>query len=81
MTISPGQSRAARGLVKISQRNLAKAAGVARSTITDFEREAHVPYPDNLAAIVAALEAAGVVFTPGTATTGPGVYLRDPLEK
>lgn len=66
--------------MKISQTALANVAGIARSTITDFEREAHMPYPDNMAAIQTALEAAGIVFIEGTATTGPGLYLRDPRE-
>jgi transcriptional regulator with XRE-family HTH domain len=54
---------------------LAEAAGVARQTIVDFEREARTPYPNNLAAIRTALEAAGVEFIPENGG-GAGVRLR-----
>ncbi len=56
-----------------NQLELAEAAKVARQTVVDFERGARVPYPNNLAAIRTALEAAGVEFTNGDA---PGVRLR-----
>jgi transcriptional regulator with XRE-family HTH domain len=65
----------------MSQIALANAANVSRTTINDFERGAHVPYPDNLAAIVAALEAAGVSFIDGDETAGAGVRLREPWKK
>jgi transcriptional regulator with XRE-family HTH domain len=64
MTISPEQCRAARGLVNWSQSDLAKAADMARSTVTDFERGAREPIPNNLTAIRSVLEAAGVEFIP-----------------
>ena len=73
MTIFPAQCRAARALLNISQSDLASRAQVARATVTDFEREARTPTRANLAAIKAALEAAGVAFTDGDA---PGVRLR-----
>jgi transcriptional regulator with XRE-family HTH domain len=56
------QSRAARALLKWSQRELADASGVALSTVADFENDKREPWPDNLAAIRGALETAGVVF-------------------
>lgn len=65
----------------MSQKALAEAAGVVVSTVSDFERMAHIPYPDNLAAIRAALEAAGVTFIDGDDTAGPGVRLRNPEER
>jgi transcriptional regulator with XRE-family HTH domain len=60
-------------MIGISQTQLAEAATVARQTVVDFERGARTPYPNNLAAIRAALETAGVEFTNGNA---PGVRLR-----
>ena len=73
--ISPAQCRAARALVGMSQTDLASRATVARQTIVDFERGARVPYPNNLAAIRAALEAAGVEFIAENGG-GAGVRLR-----
>lgn len=60
-------------MLGISQTDLAAAANVSRQTIVDFERGARMPYPNNLAAIRTALEAAGVEFTNGDQ---PGVKLR-----
>lgn len=79
MAITPEQCRAARALLYWSQPQLAEAVGMTRETITNFERGLSKPHRKNLAAIQTALEAAGVVFIPGTATSGPGVHLRDPL--
>jgi transcriptional regulator with XRE-family HTH domain len=56
------QSRAARGLLKWSQRQLADVSGVGLSTVAEFENDKREPWPDNLAAIRAALEKAGVIF-------------------
>jgi transcriptional regulator with XRE-family HTH domain len=56
------QSRAARGLLKWSQRRLADESGVGLSTVAEFENDKREPWPDNLTAIARALEAAGVVF-------------------
>src|SRR3712207_1715991 len=71
--LASAQCRAARALLNWSQDQLEAAAKVARKTIADFEREARQPHPRTLAAIRAALEAAGVEFTDGDA---PGVRLR-----
>lgn len=76
MTISPEQCRAARGLLNLSQWDLADAAGVGRSTVADFERAARSPTAENLAAIRRALEAAGVEFIDSNGG-GPGVRLRE----
>ena len=76
MTISPEQCRAARGLLNLSQWDLADAAGVGRSTVADFERAARSPTVENLAAIRRALEAAGVEFIDANGG-GPGVRLRE----
>ncbi|CAM5767318.1 helix-turn-helix domain-containing protein [Bosea minatitlanensis] len=71
------QSRAARALLGWSQTDLANASRVSISTIRDYETEKRVPIPNNLAAIRAALEAAGIQFVePGIDPQGSGVVLR-----
>lgn len=77
MSIGPEQSRAARGLVAWSQQQLADAANVGLSTVRNFEAGRSVPVANNLAAIRAALEAAGVEFIAENGG-GPGVRLRKP---
>lgn len=75
--MKPEQCRAARGLVDWSQGSLADKAGVSLSTVRDFEKGRRTPIPNNLAAIRAALETAGVTFLEaGGVSTGPGVSLR-----
>lgn len=73
--ILPAQSRAARALLSISQGELAANANIGKSTLVDFERGTRTPHPNNLAAIRAALEAAGVIFIDENGE-GPGVRLR-----
>ena len=75
-TLSQGQCRAARYLLNLSQQDLADAAGIARSTITEFERGARGATPGTLAAMRSALEVAGVAFIDRNGG-GPGVRLRD----
>lgn len=60
-------------MLGISQTELASAASVSRQTVVDFERGARTPYPNNLFAIRAALEAAGVEFI---AENGGGAGVR-----
>lgn len=74
MTISADQCRAARGLVDMDQATLAEAASVSRSVIVDFENGRRTPNRNNLAAIRAALEDAGVAFIDANGG-GPGVRL------
>jgi hypothetical protein len=57
---------------------LEASAKVARKTIADFEREARQPYDRTLAAIRAALEAAGVEFIAENGG-GAGVRLKKSL--
>ncbi len=75
MSLTPAQSRAARGLLDWSQIELAGRSNLSESTIRDFEKGRRVPSINNLAAIRAALEAAGVIFVEENGE-GPGVRLR-----
>ncbi len=77
MSVSPAQIRAGRGLADISQKDLAARCSVSLRTIVSFERGATTPIPSTLAAIRAALEAAGVEFIPENGG-GAGVRLRTP---
>jgi transcriptional regulator with XRE-family HTH domain len=76
-SISPAQSRAARGLVDWSQSDLAARSNLSESTIRDFEKGRRTPGPNNLAAIRAALESAGIIFLGDGQSIdgGPGVRL------
>jgi hypothetical protein len=73
--ITPAQCRAARALIEWSREDLAAAAKVAARTVVDFERGARNPIHSTMAAIRAALEAAGVIFVEENGE-GPGVRLR-----
>jgi transcriptional regulator with XRE-family HTH domain len=64
------QCRAARALLKWKQEELAEKAGLAVSTIRDFEAERRTPHASNLAQIERAFSEAGIEFTNGDA---PGV--------
>ena len=54
------QSRAARGWLGWSQRELAQRAGVALNTVHEFEIGRRTPTPNNLAALRHAVEDAGI---------------------
>lgn len=69
--LTPQQSRAARALLAWSQQDLAQKAGVATSTVADFERGRRTPVPNNADAMRTALEGAGIHFPPGGAVAGP----------
>jgi transcriptional regulator with XRE-family HTH domain len=73
--ITPAQCRAARGLIEFSQADLAQKARVGLSTVRNFESGRAVPITNNLSAIRAALEAAGVEFIAENGG-GAGVRLR-----
>ena len=75
MSMTPSQSRAARGLLDWSQQELADRSNLSQSPIRDFEKGRRVPSVNNLAAICGALEAAGVEFIPENGG-GAGVRLR-----
>ncbi len=59
----------------MDQATLAAAASVSRNTVVDFEKGRRVPTTNNLAAIRAALESAGVEFIAENGG-GAGVRLR-----
>ncbi|NPU13518.1 helix-turn-helix transcriptional regulator [Bradyrhizobium sp. 83002] len=69
--LTPVQVKAARALLGWSQADLAGRAGVATSTLADFERRSRSPVPNNLDAIRGALESAGISFPAGGAVAGP----------
>jgi transcriptional regulator with XRE-family HTH domain len=73
--VTPAQSRAARALLDWSQPQLAESAGLGLSTVVDFERSRRAVPDKTVAAIRAALEAAGVEFIAENGG-GPGVRLR-----
>jgi transcriptional regulator with XRE-family HTH domain len=72
LAISPEQVRAARALLDCSQGQLATASGVPMRTLVRFEGDEGAPRAATVAALRAALEAAGVEFTNGDT---PGVRL------
>ena len=73
--ITPGQCRAARALLDLTQPQLADLAGLGLSTIVDFEKSRRDISRDAAEAIQRALEKAGVTFI-GRSGAGPGVRLR-----
>lgn len=72
MKISGAQVKAARELLKITQPELAEAAGVAQRTLRRFETDEGLIDAANLDKILAELERRGIEFTNGT---GIGVRL------
>jgi hypothetical protein len=81
--LTPAQLRAARALLDMDQRTLARLAGVSLPTIQRMEAsEGYVRcIVDTLTKVVAALEAAGVDLISEnnpSASGGRGVRLRDP---
>lgn len=79
MKLLPKHVECGRVLVGWSQGDLAKAAGVARTTIARFERDEDPPLKEaSLLLIQAALEAAGVEFLN---SGSPGVRLRPRNER
>ncbi len=64
-----------------SQQDLAKAAGVATSTVADFERGQRTPVANNAQAIRGALEGAGIRFLPTGAVIGPAAPRVAPSER
>jgi transcriptional regulator with XRE-family HTH domain len=79
--INPSQIRAARGLLDISQRELALRSAVGIATVRRIENSAEElrVTVQVLLRIQQALEKAGIIFIDQDAHTGPGVRLRQPL--
>lgn len=71
--LTPKHVRAARALLAWSQQGLAKKAGVATSTVADFERGRRKPVAHNAQAMRDALEGAGIRFLPTGAVIGPPI--------
>ncbi len=79
MRLTGEQIRAGRAMARMTQAELAAAAGVKELTIIRLEKTAG-PIAANTATqdgVQRALEAAGVVFLPGNGH-GPGVAVRKP---
>ena len=77
-TLSPAQSRAARGWLEWSQTDLAKRANVGLSTVKDFEGGRRTPISNNLDAIRRAIEAAGVRLLFGEDGRATGLEVSEP---
>jgi transcriptional regulator with XRE-family HTH domain len=73
--MTPAQCRAARGLIRWTQPDLAKAAGVSDVTVRKFENEQATPQRASLQVMRAALESAGVIFVEENGE-GPGVRMK-----
>jgi transcriptional regulator with XRE-family HTH domain len=70
------QTRAARGLLGWTQKQLADAAGVSLATIQFFETNKREPIPNNLIAIRRALEDTGIVFQKDGKNIGVSISIR-----
>jgi transcriptional regulator with XRE-family HTH domain len=73
--MTPSQSRAARGLIRWTQNELAAKAGVSIVTVRNFELEKSAPIRATIEAMRRAMEAAGVEFIAENGA-GAGVRLR-----
>ena len=73
--ITPGQSRAARGLLGWSQQTLATRAGIEVMTVHQLEREESRPRRATLEVVRRAFELAGIVFIDANGG-GAGVRLK-----
>jgi transcriptional regulator with XRE-family HTH domain len=76
--MTPGQCRAARAFLDISQPELATAANVGVSTVRDFEAGRRTPMANNLKAIQAEFEARGIRFLEKDEGGTCGVLYADP---
>ncbi len=71
----PAQVRAARALLNWSQDDLRTQADIALSSVRDFENEKRTSEGQVAAAMLRALQEAGVKFVTGDDDAGPGVRL------
>ena len=75
MTISIEQIRAARGLLGISQKELAEKAGISLNSLNNMERNVASPRADSLKSIRDALESDGIEFLEGNGVRPRGELL------
>jgi DNA-binding XRE family transcriptional regulator len=73
--ITSAQIRGARAMLELSQTDLAKAAGLSKTAIGDFEMGISRPKTSTLASMQRALEIAGVIFIDENGE-GPGIRLK-----
>ena len=74
--ITPGQCRAARALLDLTQPQLAVLAGLGLSTVVDFERSRRDVSREAVMGLKVTLEKAGVQFIVKNNAGGEGVRLR-----
>ena len=79
-TITPGQCKAARALLELTQGELADAANMGLSTIVDFEKQRRQVSVVAIRAIRQALAARGIEFIDENGG-GPGVRLKKRQQK
>jgi predicted transcriptional regulator len=73
--ITPAQVRGARAMLELTQTDLAKAAGISKTAVVDFETSLSKPKASTITSIQRALEDAGVIFVEENGE-GPGVRLK-----
>jgi len=78
MQIFPEQCRAARGLLNWTQDRLARAAGVSRSTIKDFECHRHALQRGSEELVIGAFTRCGVKLLFDADGAGIGVRMERP---
>ena len=78
--MTPGQCRAARALLSITQSELARAAKLGLSTVVDFEKERRLVSDEAVSAMQIALQRAGIEFVQGNGA-GEGLLLRKPKKR
>ena len=76
LSMTPAQCRAARALLRWSQEDLARTAGINAVTLRNYENEKTTAQRASIGVMRHVLEAAGVIFTESTMELGPGVALR-----
>jgi len=80
--IGPAQIRAARALLDINQTKLSEWASISVATLKRIESASEIRgAADTLWKIQQALEAAGIEFIPEEAGRGPGVRLKQALDR
>lgn len=72
MSINATTCKTLRAEARLTQTELAKAAGVSPKTISDFEKGKTTPQSKTLDAICIALEQAGAVLSPNKSKSGGG---------